>query len=60
MEVTGIFGLILLALDVYAILQITQSSAETLSKVIWIVVVLVLPFIGLIAWYLFGPGGSKG
>jgi len=60
MEVGGLFGLIILALDVYAILKIVQSSAETLSKAIWIVVVLVLPVLGLIVWYLFGPGGSKG
>lgn len=60
MEVGGLFGLIILALDVYAILKIVQSSADTLSKAIWIVVVLVLPLLGLIIWYLFGPGGSKG
>jgi hypothetical protein len=60
MEVGGLFGLIILALDVYAVLKIVQSSAETLAKVIWIVVVLVLPLLGLIVWYLFGPGGSKG
>lgn len=58
--VSGLFGLILLVVDVYAILKIAQSSAETLSKVIWIVIVLVLPLLGVIAWYILGPGGSKG
>ncbi|RMF97293.1 MAG: hypothetical protein D6727_05835 [Gammaproteobacteria bacterium] len=56
MEVGGLFGLIVLFLDVYAILRIAQSSAGTGAKAVWIVVVLVLPVIGLIAWYLFGPG----
>lgn len=53
----GIIGLLILVADVYAILKIAQSSAETLVKVAWIVAVLVLPVLGLIAWYLFGPGG---
>ena len=53
----GIFGLIILFLDIYAILKIVQSSANTGAKAVWILVVLVLPIVGLILWYLFGPGG---
>ena len=59
MEVGGIFGLLVLIADVYAILKIAQSGAETVQKVIWIVVVLVFPLIGVIVWYFLGPGGSK-
>ena len=57
-EVGGIFGLLVLAADVWAILQIFQSSASTGSKAVWIVLVLVLPLLGLIIWYLAGPRGS--
>ena len=53
----GIFGLIILFLDIYAILKIVQSAANTGAKAVWILVVLVLPIVGLILWYLFGPGG---
>jgi len=56
----GIIGLLILAADVYAIVKIFESPAETLVKVGWIVAVLILPVIGLIAWYLFGPGGRGG
>jgi hypothetical protein len=56
----GIIGLLILVADVYAIVKIIQSPAETLAKVAWIVAVLLLPVIGLIAWYLFGPGGRGG
>lgn len=55
MEVGGIFGLLVLAADVWAILQIFQSSASTGRKALWIVLVLVLPLLGLIIWYLAGP-----
>jgi len=55
MEVNGILGLLLLVLDVYAIVKTIQSNASTGSKVLWIVIVLVLPLVGFLAWLLFGP-----
>ena len=54
-EVTGLFGLLILIADVYAIVKTLQSSAETATKVIWVVVILVLPLLGVILWFLFGP-----
>ncbi len=56
----GILGLFVLFADIYAILKIAQSSAETITKAIWILIVLVFPILGVIAWYLAGPGGQKG
>jgi succinate dehydrogenase/fumarate reductase cytochrome b subunit len=54
-EYQGILGLLILFADIYAILQIAQSSASTGKKALWIVVVVVLPVVGLILWYLLGP-----
>ncbi|MDZ4380966.1 MAG: PLDc N-terminal domain-containing protein [Parvibaculum sp.] len=51
----GILGIIILILDIYAIIRIVQSGAEPLWKAIWIVIVLFLPVIGLILWFLLGP-----
>ena len=56
-EVGGLFGLLLLIADVWAIIKTVQSGASTGAKVIWVVVILVLPVLGLIAWLLFGPKG---
>ena len=55
MEVGGFFGLLILIADVWAIVNIAQSSATTGKKVLWIVLVLVLPVLGLILWWLLGP-----
>ena len=52
---TGIFGLIVLALDIWAIVSVVNSTASTGTKVIWILVILILPILGFIAWYLMGP-----
>jgi len=56
MEMTGIGGLIILIADIYAIVMILQSSAKAVEKLLWALLVLLLPLIGLIIWYLAGPG----
>jgi succinate dehydrogenase/fumarate reductase cytochrome b subunit len=56
MEVTGILGFLILIADIWAILKIAQSSAGNGKKALWIAIVLVLPVLGLIVWYLMGPG----
>ena len=58
-HVGGIFGLVILILDIWAIVNIVQSGAPTGSKVLWIVLVLLLPLVGLIIWALLGPRGGK-
>lgn len=53
-EVGGLLGLVILILDVWAIVRIMQSGADTGTKVLWVVVILLLPVLGLILWLLFG------
>ena len=55
MQYQGLGGLIVLIADVWAIINIFQSSADTGKKVIWTVIVLVLPVLGFILWYFLGP-----
>ncbi len=52
---SGLLGLIILVLDIYAIIRVVQSGAGALSKAIWIVIILLLPVLGLILWALLGP-----
>ena len=56
MEVSGILGFLILIADIWAILKIAQSAAGNGKKAVWIAIVLVLPVLGLIIWYLMGPG----
>ena len=53
--INGLFGLLVLVLDVWAILRVVGTNATTGTKVLWVVVILVLPVLGPILWYLFGP-----
>jgi succinate dehydrogenase/fumarate reductase cytochrome b subunit len=55
----GLWGLLVLAGDVWAILNIAQSSVSNEKKALWIVLVVVLPLVGLILWYFLGPKSGK-
>ena len=56
----GLWGLLVLAADVWAVLNIAQSSASNEKKTLWIVLVVALPVFGVILWFFLGPkGGSK-
>ncbi|PTX56135.1 phospholipase D-like protein [Litoreibacter ponti] len=55
MEFAGIGGFIVLVLNIWAIVSIIGSSASTGSKVLWTLLVLVLPIVGFIVWLIAGP-----
>jgi hypothetical protein len=58
-EYPGLWGTILLVLDIWAILNVVQSRSDTLKKAIWIVVILLLPLLGFIIWLLMGPRSPR-
>lgn len=55
----GLLGLLVLVGDIWAILNIAQSSASNEKKLIWILVVLLLPLLGLIVWFFLGPRSGR-
>ena len=59
-ELSGFGGLIVLVLDVWALLSITGSSEPTGRKVIWALLVILLPIVGFVVWLLAGPRGQTG
>lgn len=56
--VNSLVGLIILALDIWAIFNVFKSSAEVGMKVLWILLILLLPVLGLIIWAIAGPRGN--
>ncbi|NQU14640.1 MAG: PLDc_N domain-containing protein [Desulfobacteraceae bacterium] len=54
-EVGGLLGLIILIADVWAVVKTLGSPGATGGKVFWIVLVLILPVLGLIVWFVAGP-----
>jgi hypothetical protein len=51
----GILGVLILVGDIWALINILQSSVENGKKLLWVVVVVLLPLVGLILWFFMGP-----
>ncbi len=59
MELGGLFGLAVLIADVWAIVNIFGSHSSTGGKVLWTIIILVLPVLGFIVWLFAGPRSGK-
>lgn len=49
-----ILGLVILVLDIIAIVDVLKSSMATGKKLLWIILILVLPFVGMVLFFLLG------
>ena len=56
----GLLGLLILAGDVWAIINIFQSSESNGKKLLWTLLVVLLPLVGLILWFFLGPRDRRG
>ena len=55
----SVLGILHFLVWVYALVRILGSDASTGDKVLWILVVLILPLIGLLIWVFLGPGSPR-
>ncbi len=53
-------SLLILAADIWAIINIFQSAETTGTKVLWTLLVLVFPLLGFVIWYFAGPKSASG
>src|SRR5919106_3292049 len=58
-KVGGFFGLLVLIADIWAIVNVFGSTASTGAKVLWTVLILLLPVLGFIAWLIVGPRAAR-
>lgn len=58
-EIQGFLGFVILVANVWAIIQTVQSGATTGAKVLWTVLILILPVLGFIIWFFVGPRPSR-
>ncbi|KAB5621764.1 hypothetical protein F7234_14820 [Pseudomonas putida] len=54
----SLVGLVILALDIWAIINVLKSGSEVGIKILWILLILLLPVLGLIIWAIAGPRGN--
>jgi succinate dehydrogenase/fumarate reductase cytochrome b subunit len=51
-----VIGLVVLVLDIIAILDCLKRPMETGKKALWIILIIVLPVVGMILYFLLGRG----
>jgi len=51
-----LIGALVFVLDIIAIVSILKSSADGATKILWMLLVILLPFIGMILYFALGPG----
>lgn len=50
-----LFGLVVFVAGVYAIFRVWISSATTAKKILWTLIIVVFPILGVLIWALAGP-----
>ena len=55
----GLIGLVILALDIWALLSVWSSGTTTGAKIAWTIGIIVFPLLGLVVWFLAGPRGNQ-
>ena len=55
----SLVGLVILVLDVIALVSLLQSGADTANKILWALLIILLPVLGMILYFLMGPGRKK-
>jgi hypothetical protein len=55
-SLSGLAGLVVLVLDIIAIFDCLKSNADTVKKLLWILVILLLPLIGMLLYFLLARG----
>jgi hypothetical protein len=55
-----ILGLLILVADVWAIINIFQARGTSAgAKLLWTLLILFLPVLGLIIWFFAGPRSAR-
>jgi hypothetical protein len=55
----SLIGLVILVLDIIALVSLLQSGADGVTKILWALLIILLPALGMILYFLMGPGRRK-
>jgi Phospholipase_D-nuclease N-terminal len=54
----SIVGTVILLLDVFAIVSVLLGSSGVMRKLMWIAVILLLPIVGMMLYFLIGRSAA--
>jgi hypothetical protein len=51
----SLWSILVLIADIWAIVNVLQSAADTTKKVVWTLAIVILPVLGVVLWFFLGP-----
>jgi Phospholipase_D-nuclease N-terminal len=54
----SLVGAVILGLDIFAIVSVLLEHSSAIRKVLWIAVILVLPLVGMLLYFLIGRSAA--
>jgi len=54
-----IWWILITVLDIIAVVSLLKSGADTGTKILWLLLIIFLPLVGMILYFLLGPGRRK-
>ena len=57
--IEALLGIIILIADIMAIVKTLQSSSPAGTKIVWVLVIILLPVFGLLIWFFLGPRRAR-
>ena len=54
----SLVGAVILGLDIFAIVSVLVGHSSPIRKVLWIAVILVLPLVGMLLYFLIGRSAA--
>jgi len=54
----GLIGIVIFVLDIVAIVDCVRSALDSGKKVLWVLLILVLPILGMVLYFLVGKNRS--
>lgn len=58
-DYNGLIGILILILDIWAIINVIQTGRGAGEKALWIALIIILPVLGFVLWFLLGPKSSR-
>jgi hypothetical protein len=55
----SLLWLVITVLDIIALVSLLKSGADTASKILWALLIILLPVLGMILYFLMGPGRRR-
>ena len=55
----SLLGVVVFVLDVIALVSLLKSGVDSGAKILWALLIILLPVLGMILYFLMGPGRRK-